>query len=247
MPANQSLAESGVPETSISGAVASIRWSRPGKRNAFDSLLASRLAAVLESLAVREDLSAIVIRSDDPIFCAGWDLDEIKAVSSREQAAALIASGRRCLTALDRLPQVVVSVVERLTIGFGVSMLAHSDVVLVGDSAQIKLPELEHGLVPASVLSDLVVKVGRARALRWCLMGEVPLDEALSSGLVSECIESSSLHDVVSERVDSIGNQVPGAVRATKHLSSMLRGDRSKTYDIGDSFATSMLSSRIVS
>lgn len=246
MPANQSLTESTVAETTITGAVASIYWSRPGKRNSFNSLLASRLAAMLESLAAREDLSAIVIRSDGPIFCAGWDLDEIKAVSSPEQAAALIASGRRFLTALDRLPQVVVSVVERLTIGFGVSVLAHSDVVLVADSAQIKLPELEHGLVPASVLGDLVVKVGRARALRWCLMGEVPLDEALSSGLVSECIESSSLQDVVRERVDSIGNQVPAAVRATKHLSSILRGDCSKVYDIGDSFASSMLSSRIV-
>lgn len=246
MTADKPLAESGVVETSFSGAIATIRWSRAGKRNAFDSLLASRLAAVLESLTAREDLSTIVIRSDGPIFCAGWDLDEIRAVSSPEQAAALIASGRRCLTALDRLPQVVVSVVERLTIGFGVSVLAHSDVVLVADSAQIKLPELEHGLVPASVLGDLVAKVGRARALRWCLTGEVPLDEALSSGLVSECIESSSLQDVVSERVASIGTQLPAAVRATKHLSSMLRGDRAKAYDIGDSFATSMLSSRIV-
>jgi len=78
------------------------------------------------------------------------------------------------------------------------------------------------------------------------LTGEVPLDGALSSGLVSECIESSSLQDVVSERVASIGTQLPAAVRATKHLSSMLRGDRAKAYDIGDSFATSMLSSRIV-
>jgi enoyl-CoA hydratase/carnithine racemase len=245
VPTDQSLAESGTVESSISGSVAHVRWSRTWKRNAFDSVLASRLAEVLESLAQRQDLSVVVLRSEGPIFCAGWDLDEIKRVDAPEQAAALIASGRRCLDAIDRLPQVVVSVVERSTIGFGVAVVAHSDVVLVADSVQIKLPELQHGLVPASVLGDLVAKVGRARALRWCLIGEVPLDEALSSGLVSECIESSRFEDVVHVRIESIGAQVPAAVHATKRLSERLKGDLSTTYDIGDSFAISMLSPRI--
>ncbi len=245
MPKDQSHSELGVVKSNISGPVALVRWSRIGKRNAFDSPLASRLAEVLESLTLRGDLSTVVLRSDGPIFCAGWDLDEIKMVSSPTQATALIASGRRCLSALDQLPQVVVSVVERSTMGFGVSLLAHSDVVLMSDSAEIKLPELQHGLVPASVLGDLVARVGRARALRWCLMGEVPLDEALSSGLVGECIESSCLEFIVSERIDAIGRQVPAAVRSIKRLSATLRSDLSKTYEIGDSFATSMLSSRM--
>lgn len=245
MPTNQSLAESGTVELSISGSVALVRWSRTGKRNAFDSVLASRFAEVLKSLAHHESLSAVVLRADGPIFCAGWDLDEIKRVASPEQAAALIASGRRCLAAIDQLPQVVVAVVERSTIGFGVALVAHSDVVLTADTAQIRLPELQHGLVPASVLGDLVAKVGRARALHWCLIGEVPLDEALSSGLVSECIDSSRFEDVVHDRIESIGKQVPAAVHATKRLSASLRGDLSTSYAIGDSFAVSMLSSQI--
>jgi methylglutaconyl-CoA hydratase len=246
VPKDQSLAESGTVESSISGSVAHIRWSRTWKRNAFDSVLAGRLVEVLESVAQSQDLSVVVLRSDGPIFCSGWDLDEIKRVAAPEHATALVASGRRCLAAIDRLPQVVVSVVERSAIGFGVAVVAHSDIVLIADSAQIKLPELQHGLVPASVLGDLVAKVGRARALRWCLVGEVPLDEALSSGLVSACIESSRFESVVRERIEAIGKQVPAAVHATKRLSASLRGDLSTLYGLGDSLAISMLSSRIV-
>jgi enoyl-CoA hydratase/carnithine racemase len=222
-----------------------VRWSRPEKRNAFDSVLAGRLADELESLAANPDLSVVALRPQGPVFCAGWDLDEIEGVTSQEQAAALVGSGRRCLTAIDGLPHVVVSAVERSTLGFGVAMIAHSDVTLVSESARILLPELQHGIVPASVLGDLVAKVGRARALRWCLAGEVPLDEAVASGLVTEVVDADRFEEVVGERIESISRQVPSAVHATKRLSTTLKGDHSMAYQAGDQFAVAMLSSRV--
>lgn len=244
MPTDQSSGSSGVVETTVVGTIANVRWSRPEKRNAFDSSLAIGLADALDSLASNPDLSVVALRSDGPIFCAGWDLDEIGGITTQDQAAALVGSGRKCLSAIDRLPQVVVTAIERSTLGFGVAVIAHSDVTLVSESARILLPELQHGIVPASVLGDLVAKVGRARALRWCLAGEVPLDEALASGLVSELVDPKRFEDTVNERVDSIARQVPAAVHATKRLSATLRGDQSSTYASGDAFAVSMLALR---
>jgi len=247
VPTDQSSEASGVIETTIVGSVATVRWSRPEKRNAFDSSLATRLADELSSLAENVDLSVVALRSDGPIFCAGWDLDEIRVATSQERAAELVGSGRRCLAAIDRLPQVVVTAVERSTLGFGVALLAHSDVNLLSESARILLPELQHGIVPASVLGDLVARVGRARALRWCLAGEVPLEEALASGLVSELVKPQEFESAVDERIDSIARQVPAAIHATKRLSATLRGDHSNAYASGDAFAISMLASRVES
>lgn len=247
MPKDQPSGERGDVESRIVGSAAVIRWSRPQKRNAFDSALAARLADELESLAANPDLSVVALRSDGPVFCAGWDLDEIECATAQEKAAALVESGRRCLTAIDGLPHVVVTAVEQSTSGFGVAMIAHSDVTFVAESARILLPELQHGIVPASVLGDLVVRVGRARALRWCLAGEVPLDEAVASGLVTEIVDADRFEDLVSERIESISRQVPSAVHATKRLSTTLKGDHSTAYQAGDAFAVAMLSSRVQS
>ena len=247
MPTQKPSDESGVVESQIRGTMATVRSSRPQKGNAFDSSLAERVAGVLESLAENTDLALVVLRSDGPIYCAGWDLDEIQSVRTSEQASALVGSGRRCLRAIDRLPQVVVSVVEHSSLGFGVAMLAHSDLTIVSNSARILLPELRHGIVPASVLGDLVAKVGRARALRWCLAGEVPLDEAVTSGLVSEVVGSERFEAEIKTRVEAISLQVPAAVHATKRLSSALRGDQSAIYAQGDAHAVSMLSAGVES
>lgn len=229
----------------VVGPSAIVRWSRPQKRNAFDSSLAENLAATIETLAKNENLSLVVLRSDGPIFCAGWDLDEIKGVGTFEQATAIIQSGRKCLNAIDRLPQVVISVVEDSSFGFGVALLAHSDITVAANNARIMLPELEHGIVPASVLGDLVARVGRARALRWCLAGEVPLGEAVDSGLISEVVDSDQFENEVRKRIALISKQVPKAVHATKRLSAALKGDQSGLFAQGDALAVSMLRGRV--
>lgn len=241
MRSNQPIDENGEVYSEIVGPVAYVRWSRTVKRNALNSIMASRLSTLLEGLASITSVSAVVLQSEGRVFCAGWDLDEIAGVTTQQQAADLVGSGRRCLNAIDHLPQVVITAVEGAALGFGVAVLAHSDVNLVSTSARILLPELHHGIVPASVLGDLVARVGRSDALRWCLRGEIPVDEALASGLVTELVEPQMFEEAVKERVKSIALQVPAAVHAIKRLSMSLSGDFSHIYDQGDTFAAGNL------
>lgn len=247
MLSDQSIDENGEIHSVIVGSVARVRWSRINKRNAFNSIVASRLSNVLEQLSSIASVTAVVLQSEGPVFCAGWDLDEIAGVTNERQAADLVGSGRRCLNAIDQLPQVVITAVEGAALGFGVALLAHSDVTLVSTTARLLLPELHHGIVPASVLGDLVARVGRSDALRWCLRGEIPIDEALASGLVTELIEPHVFEDAVNERVQSIAVQVPAAVQAIKRLSIALNGDYSHVYEQGDTFAAGNLLLRGVS
>jgi enoyl-CoA hydratase/carnithine racemase len=73
------------------------------------------------------------------------------------------------------------------------------------------------------------------------LRGEIPVDEALASGLVTELIEPHVFEDAVNERVQSIAQQVPAAVHAIKRLSMSLNGDYSHVYEQGDTFAAERL------
>lgn len=202
------------------GRVVTVAWSRPSRMNAFDSSTALRLASVLDTLAGDDNLSVVVLRPGGPVFCAGWDLGEITAARESGETAveSLIAAGRRCLDAVDALSATVVIVVEGRVLGFGVSMLAHGDFVVMSDDALIALPEMQVGIVPAAVLGDITPVVGASRAMHWALSGSVPMQEALDSGLVSEFVPAAALDSTVAALIERLGAVAPAALHATKRL-----------------------------
>lgn len=222
------------------GRVATLAWSRPARKNAFDSAMALRLASMLEDLAGDDDLSVVVLRPGGSVFCAGWDLADITAARESGESAveSLIAAGRRCLDAIDGLPATVVIVVEGRVLGFGVSMLAHGDFVVMSDDSSIALPEMQVGIVPAAVLGDITPVVGASRAMNWALSGSVPTQEALDSGLVNRVVPTAELDSTISELTSRLGAVAPTAVRATKRLlADAGGGERRHSQARGDAAA----------
>ena len=222
------------------GRVATVAWSRPSRKNAFDSATALRLASVFDELAGNDDLSLVVLRPGGPVFCAGWDLSEIAAARESGEPAveSLIAAGRRCLDAMDALAATVVIVVEGRVLGFGVSMLAHGDFVLMSDESLIALPEMQVGIVPAAVLGDIGPVVGSSRAMNWALSGSVPTQEALESGLVGRVVPTAALEATIAALTERLGAVTPAAVHATKRLLAETNGDeRRRSQARGDAAA----------
>jgi enoyl-CoA hydratase/carnithine racemase len=222
------------------GRGATVTWSRPARKNAFDSSTARRVATVLGELADDEAVSVVVLRPGGPVFCAGWDLGEIAAARDEGEraVAAVIAAGRQCLDALDAVPATVVIVLEGRVLGFGVSMLAHGDFVLMSDDSLIALPEMQHGIVPAAVLGDIAPVVGRSRAMNWALSGVVPAQEALDCGLVTRVVPSAEMDSTLGLLTERLGAVAPDAVRATKRLMAVTADDdRRRSQERGDAAA----------
>jgi enoyl-CoA hydratase/carnithine racemase len=222
------------------GRVATVSWARPAKKNAFDTPVALAVAGALDELSVDDELSVVVLRPGGPVFCAGWDLGEI--VSARESGVAgveaIIAAGRRCLDAIDNVPGMVVVVVEGRVLGFGVSILAHGDFVIMTDDSLIALPEMRHGIVPAAVLGDIAPIVGDSRSMNWALSGSVPRDEALSTGLVSKVVATAALETTLESHLEQLSAMNSSAVRATKRLlNATTAGDRRQSQQRGDAAA----------
>src|SRR5882672_8742972 len=66
-------------ELDVAGPVARVWLNRPDVRNAFDGLMVTELRQVLFDLGAVEEVRAIVLGGRGPAFCAGADLDWMRA------------------------------------------------------------------------------------------------------------------------------------------------------------------------
>lgn len=228
------------------GSVQTVSWRRSEKKNAITASLASELGSVIERIGRDESVSAIFLDPGTGVFSSGWDLAEI-AKARKEgigECNSLINSGRACLDQIANSPCLTISVCRGSTLGFGISMICNSDVVLVQSSAKFILPELDAGVVPASVLGDLVSKVGQRCALRWSILGHIELSEALHSGLVTNICSEQEIDLVMARIVDRLNCTRVSQVRRTVHLAHLMRTlSLSDVKSFGDNAAKQMLSS----
>lgn len=227
----------GVVSIDLQGSVTRITWSRTPKKNAFNSTFALKLADAIGTAGTRPDCAVIELRAEGSVFCAGWDLDEIGQIRSagRDAAMSMIRNGRRVYDAMDATDALVVAVVDGAVFGFGVGLLCHADTVVAREGVTIGLPELKAGVVPASVLADLIGAVGSKLALKWCTDGRVNPHEATASGLVAAYVPAEQLEEKVSETVQALASVDCASLRATKRLAREMKSmDATTRRDFGE-------------
>ncbi len=228
------------------GSVQTISWRRLEKKNAFTASLASELGSVIERIGRDESVSAIFLDPGIGIFSSGWDLAEIAKARKEgiSECNSLVDSGRACLDKIANSPCLTIAICRGSTFGFGISMICNSDVVLVQSSAKFILPELDAGIVPASVLGDLVSKVGLSRALRWSILGHIELSEAIESGLVTDIYSEQEIDLVKARIVDRLNSMRISQVRRTINLARLMRNlSLNEVKSAGDNAAKQILSS----
>jgi enoyl-CoA hydratase/carnithine racemase len=228
------------------GPVRIIVWNREQKRNAFTSKMANSLKLAVQEASEDPGVGVILLDPGASIFSAGWDLDELiqTRTEGSEKSDLLIESGRMCLREIAESPCFVVSVCRGAALGFGISILANSDYVLAQSSARFALPELDAGVIPSSVLGDLIAKYGISRALKWAILGNISHPEALNSGLVNVLLPNAEIDSEIERiivRFNKIGTK---NLRATVKLAremSVLNGEEMTRH--GDNFAKFALAS----
>lgn len=118
----------------------------------------------------------------------------------------------------------LIAAVHGQTVGIGVTMLLHCDLILAARTTQFSMPFVSLGLVPEAGSSLLLPRlVGAQRAAQLLLLGE-PFDAAAAHamGLVNRVVEETVLLDEARALAQRIARQPPLALAATRRL---LRGD----------------------
>ena len=111
------------------GDILRVALARPETRNAFDGALIDELTEVFVDVG---DARAVLLSGDGPSFCAGADVEWMRASGDLKQKANVAEANRlrAMFVAIDECPAPVVTRVQGHAVGGGVGLVACSDVVI---------------------------------------------------------------------------------------------------------------------
>jgi methylglutaconyl-CoA hydratase len=219
-----------VERTGPNDAVARVTLDRPDVHNAFNATLIADLQRVFTGLA-REtptELRAIVLAGAGSSFCAGADVDWMRAalqldVETNEHDAMALAD---MLEAIDTCPVPVIARVHGPALGGGAGLCAVADLVVAEAGAKFGFTETRLGILPAVIAPFVIARIGETHA-RALFPGGRRFDavRAQRIGLVHEVVEGAeALDEAVDQAVADILASGPTAVRAAKAIVREVRG-----------------------
>jgi methylglutaconyl-CoA hydratase len=209
------------------GPVARVFLNRPDVRNAFNSEVIAELKATFETLGADPGLRAIVLGGHGKVFCAGADLNWMRAMAdySWEQNRADAQALADMLWTIWRCPLPVVGRIHGDCFAGGLGLAACCDVLLAAERATFCLSEAKLGLLPATIGPYVVRAMGEQAARRFFITAErFAAEEALRIGFVHTMVPLEALDDQVDAVVAALVANGPQAVKASKRLVQDLAG-----------------------
>jgi enoyl-CoA hydratase len=207
----------------IDGRIATLSLRRPPV-NAFDEAQLARFASVLRDLRERDDIGAVLVRSETEHFSAGAD---VKALVSSlgdgstdgvDRTTAFAASMQALWGELAELPLPTLAVIAGAATGGGLELAMACDLRVIGRSARVGLPEVRLGLLPAAGGTQRLTRLaGPGVAARLMLTGElIDAETALRLGLVEWVVDDEALDVCAREIAASIAHQSGPAMAEIK-------------------------------
>ena len=209
----------------IDGPVATITNSNPGKHNAFDDAMDAALFEILDELAGRPDVRAVIWRAEGKSFSSGRDVAAIGGGQAGLSHHELMKRGHRGILRVLDIEAPVLVAMKGWSIGASFQRALICDIRVAAEGARMMLPELAHGFIPDTggigrlfqmcghgVVSDMVL-TGRA----------MQAEEALRHGVVSRVVPEGELDATVREMAEKIAASprvsVAMARRVIRHLA----------------------------
>ena len=204
------------------GAVATLRFNRPGALNAIDVPMAEALLAAAEQLAADTSVRAVLLSGAGRGFMAGGDLATLQA-DPVGGSAALLRPLNAALTVLNAMNAPLVAQVHGVAAGAGLSLMLQADFVLVAEGTRFNLAYVNLGTsCDVGASWALPRLVGLRRALEIAMLGEA-LDAAAAErmGLVNRVVPAAGLEAEAMAFAQRLAN---GPTVAYGHLRRLMRG-----------------------
>ncbi len=163
-----------------------VTLNRPHKKNAFDNEQWDGLADTLAQAREDPAVAVVVLTGAGSDFSSGQDLGAFSAVP--EPRADGKASGYfGCVQSLFEFDKPLLAAARGVAIGGGCTLLIACDVVYLGQSARLRLPFANLGLVPEIASSyTLQSAIGRQRAAELFFTAEwIGAERALEVGMAA--------------------------------------------------------------
>jgi enoyl-CoA hydratase/carnithine racemase len=201
------------------GHVSVVTMDRPEKKNAFNNPMYRAMTRALAAAQDDPDVHALLITGSGDTFCAGQDFSEMNADAGAEHGFPAF------LQTLVDCDKPIVTAVNGVGIGLGLTMLLHTDLNYIAAGARLRAPFVTLGVVPeaaASYLLPLVIGQQRAADIlftaRW-----IDAEESVALGLTVAVVPRERLFATALAKATEIAGNPPAAVRHTKRLLRVWR------------------------
>lgn len=220
--------------------------NRPELHNAFNAELIEEMISLFESFQSDPNLRLIVLSGRGSSFCAGADLNWMKAMKDYSKTENFEDSKRlaKMFSTINECDVPIIGRVNGHALGGGVGLVSVCDYVLAVKDALMGFTEVRLGLIPAVISPYCISKIGESQSRAWMLSGERFSSKiAKKMGLVHEVVEADELDARTEALVKSFLAAGPVAAREAKRL---VRGVV-KNLKASEDFTCQLISERRVS
>lgn len=196
------------------GPVLHITLDRPEVRNAFND----ELIAALTDAFRTADARVVILSGEGKGFCAGGDLEWMRkaAAYSEEENFADAMKLADLFESVASCPALVIARVHGACFGGGCGLVAAADVAIAAPDALFAFSEVRLGLIPGTISTHVIPKIGQGHARALFATGEAfGSERALRIGLIHEV---GDLDELVSAKVRQALSVGPNAVAQSKRL-----------------------------
>jgi enoyl-CoA hydratase/carnithine racemase len=202
------------------GPVVRLVLDRPEIRNAINDELIAALTQAFADLP--KGTRVVVLSGEGKSFCAGGDLNwmaRAAAYTEEENYADAMRLGA-LFDAFSDCPAVVVARVHGAAFGGGSGLVCASDVAVAAEGTKFSFSEVRLGLIPATISTIVVPKIGNGHARHLFTTGEVfETEHALRIGLVHKVVAEADLDAAVEAVVADVLRNGPEAVAESKRVA----------------------------
>ena len=181
---------------SVDGAVARIMLNRPDVLNALNAALMTELRTAVQRANDDPDVRAVLLTGSGRGFSAGADLGASKSGDpKRDSGFTLRTYYHPVVLAMRTMPKPIVSAVNGVAAGAGMSLALCGDIILAAKSASFLQAFSKIGLVPDAGSTWFLPRyVGDVRARAMAILADkIPAEDAQRMGLVWQVFEDDQL------------------------------------------------------
>jgi enoyl-CoA hydratase/carnithine racemase len=208
----------------VDGPVATITLNRPTAFNSINLAIAKKLEQLAAEVEADNGIRVLVIEGEGRAFCAGGDLQTIGAAAAADTitpvVGELLEHYHAFITALRRMPKIVLASVHGSAAGAGLSLAFVADLCIATDDARFTPAYAKLGVSPdGGGTVGVVTAVGVRRAMQIYLAEDsFTAQQAHDWGLVAKVVPAAELKAATERLALRLAQNDPAGLAATKAL-----------------------------
>jgi enoyl-CoA hydratase/carnithine racemase len=198
-----------------------LTMNRAEKKNAFNNAMYHAMASAIADARADGDTRVVLVTGAGGAFCAGQDMSEM----SVEAHTGVEPGFPRFLVELRDCDKPIVTAVNGVGVGLGLTMLLHTDINYMARGARLRAPFVTLGVVPEAASSYLLpIICGHQRAAELLFTARwIEAEESVDLGIAYAVVEPAELFAVAFAKAAQIAAMPPNSVRHTKRLMKVWR------------------------